>query len=135
MTHWYQKTIPEVIEQLDSDSAQGLTNAQVALRIDQHGPNELIEMGGRGPWRILWEQLSGAMVLMLMIAAVVSVVLHEYTDAVVIIGIVVLNAALGFVQDYRAERALAALKRLAVPVVRVRRQGAIQEINSRVGAR
>jgi Ca2+-transporting ATPase len=84
MTIWHQKTIPDVIEQLDSDSARGLTNDQVALRVAKHGPNELIEMGGRGPWRILWEQLSGAMVVMLIVAAGVSAVLHEYTDAVVI---------------------------------------------------
>ena len=131
MTDWHRRTRANAIEQLDSDAARGLTNDQVALRHAEHGPNELVEMGGRGPWRILWEQLSGAMVLMLIVAAGVSAFLHEYTDAVVILAIVVLNAALGLVQDYRAEKALAALKKLAVPIVRVRRDGVVLEISAR----
>ena len=131
MTDWHRKTFTSAIEQLDSDAARGLSNGQVALRYAEHGPNELVETGGRGPWRILWEQISGAMVLMLIVAAGVSGFLHEYTDTVVILGIVVLNAALGFVQDYRAEKALAALKKLAVPIVRVRREGVVREISAR----
>jgi len=71
------------------------------------------------------------MVLLLIVAAAVSFFLHEYTDATVIMAIIVLNAALGFAQDYRAERALAALKKLAVPVVRVRRDGVVREISAR----
>ncbi len=130
MTVWHQESIASAIKQLDSNVARGLTSNQVASRRAKHGTNELVELGGRGPWRILWEQLSGAMVLMLIVAAGVSAVLHEYTDAAVIIGIVVLNAVLGFVQDYRAERALAALKKLALPTVRVRRGNAVEEISA-----
>jgi Ca2+-transporting ATPase len=128
---WHRKTVADAIEQLDSDAARGLVNDLVASRQAEHGPNELVETGGRGPWRILWEQLSGAMVLMLIVAAGVSAFLHEYTDAVVILAIVVLNAALGLVQDYRAEKALAALKKFAVPIVRVRRDGVVREISAR----
>jgi Ca2+-transporting ATPase len=73
------------------------------------GPNELIETGGRGPWAILWEQLSGPMVLLLFFAAGVSVFLDEVADAFVILAIVVINAILGFFQEYRAEKAMAAL--------------------------
>lgn len=131
MTEWHRKTRTDAIEQLDSDAARGLTNDQIPLRQAEHGPNELVEMSGRGLWRILWEQLSGAMVVMLIVAAGVSAFLHEYTDAIVILAIVVLNAALGLVQDYRAEKAMAALKKLAVPIVRVRREGVVQEISAR----
>ena len=131
MADWHRKPFANAIEQLDSDAARGLANDLVASRQAEHGFNELVEMGGRQPWRILWEQLSGAMVLMLIVAAGVSAFLHEYTDAVVILAIVVLNAALGFVQDYRAEKALAALKKFAVPIVRVRRDGVVQEISAR----
>jgi Ca2+-transporting ATPase len=128
---WYRKTIADAVEQLDSDASRGLTEDQASLRHAEHGPNELVETGGRGPWRILWEQFSGAMVLLLIVAAGVSAFLHETTDAVVILAIVVLNAALGFIQDYRAEKALAALKKLAVPIVRVRRAGVVREISAR----
>ncbi len=131
MTDWHRKTSADAVEQLDSDSVRGLAADQVASRYAKYGPNELVDAGGRPPGRILWEQLSGAMVLLLIVAAAVSALLHETTDAVVILAIVFLNAVLGFVQDYRAERALAALKKLAVPVVRVRREGVVREISAR----
>ena len=131
MIDWHRLTPEEVAQQLKSDLTQGLTAEQVAAIRAEHGSNELVETAGRGPWRILWEQLSGAMVVLLIVAALVSLFLHEYTDAVVVMAIVVLNAALGFVQDYRAEKALAALKKLAVPVVRVRRAGVVQEVSAR----
>lgn len=131
MTNWHTSTIASVLEQHQSDAAQGLTEEQVELRRAEHGFNELVATGGRGAGRILWEQLSGAMVILLVVAAVVSALLHEYTDAIVIVAIVALNAALGFVQDYRAEKALAALKKLAVPIVRVRREGVVREISAR----
>ena len=131
MTDWHRETLATVIKELDSGVGLGLADDQVASRYAEYGPNELVETGGRGPWRILWEQLSGAMVVMLIVAASVSAFLHEYTDAVVILAIVVLNAALGFAQDYRAEKAMAALKKLAVPIVRVRREGVVREISAR----
>ncbi|REK09094.1 MAG: cation-translocating P-type ATPase [Planctomycetota bacterium] len=131
MKAWHRQTVADAACELDTDAAKGLASDEVALRHETYGPNELVETGGRGGWRILWEQLSGAMVLLLMVAAAVSLFLQEYTDAVVIMTIVVLNAALGFAQDYRAERALAALKKLAVPIVRVRRDGAVREISAR----
>ena len=131
VTHWHSETFAAVLRELGSDATVGLADSDIPTRRSQHGLNELVETGGRGLWRILWEQLSGAMVVMLIVAAGVSVALREYTDAVVIFTIVVLNAALGLFQDYRAERALAALKKLAVPVVRVRRDGVVREISAR----
>ncbi len=131
MTNWHQRAGSDILSQLGSHVESGLAGDQVEGRRDQYGPNELVETGGRGPWRILWEQLSGAMVVLLFVAAGVSAFLHEYTDASVIMAIVALNAALGFAQDYRAEKALAALKKLAVPIVRVRRDGVFQEISAR----
>jgi Ca2+-transporting ATPase len=131
MKNWHEKTIPETLGELGSDTSNGLSDRSAESRLAKYGPNELIESGGRRPWSILWEQLSGAMVLMLIVAAAVSAILHEYTDALVIVAIVLINATLGFVQDYRAERALAALKKLSVPVVRVRRNGVVIEISAR----
>ena len=76
----------------------------------RYGLNEIVETGGRGSLRILWDQLTGAMVILLIVAATVSIYLREFTDAGVISAIIVLNALLGFIQDYRAERALAACR-------------------------
>ena len=131
MKNWHGSTISDTVKKLETDATNGLTNDEVASRLETYGLNELVESSGRGPWKILWEQLSGAMVLLLIVAAVVSLFLHEYTDAIVIMAIVVLNAVLGFAQDYRAEKALAALKKLAVPLVRVRRNGVVQEMSAR----
>ena len=96
-------------------------------RLEEYGPNELVDRGIKSPWKILWEQLTGIMVVILIISAVISIFLHEYMDAIVILIIVVLNAILGFTQEYQAEQAMAALKKMAVPQVRTRRNGKVSE--------
>jgi len=128
---WHERDTQVVLQEIGVDPRTGLDAAQLRRRRLAHGPNELIETGGRGPWRILLEQLSGAMVVLLIVAGVVSAYLGEQIDAIAILAIILLNAALGFVQDYRAERALAALKKLAAPVVRVRRDGVVRELSAR----
>ena len=83
----------------------------------------LLETPGKTRLHIVWEQLTSVMVLVLIAAGVISLLLGEVIDALAIAAIVMLNAALGFQQEYRAERAMAALKQLAVPLVKVRRDG------------
>jgi Ca2+-transporting ATPase len=85
----------------------------------------------RNPWRILATQFIEVMVVVLIVAAAISLLVGDLKDAIVILIIVVLNATLGFGQEYRAERALAALKKLAVPTVKVRRDGQMREISAR----
>src|SRR5512143_1597506 len=130
MTEWHTLETQEAVRQIRSDLENGLTAAEAARRLAEYGPNELVERAGKSPWAILWEQFTGIMVVMLIISAVVSVILGETIDAIVIMIIVVLNAVLGFVQEYRAEQAMAALKRMAVPHVRVRRDGHLQEVTA-----
>ncbi len=130
MAKWYQLSSDEAARQLGVDLARGLDTPEVEQRLRQVGLNELVERGPKSPWQILLEQFTNLMVIILIIAGVVSAFLGEYTDAVVIAAIVVLNALLGFTQEYRAEQAMAALKKLAVPNVRVRRDGRIQEITA-----
>jgi P-type Ca2+ transporter type 2C len=101
----------------------GLSSPQAAERLTRAGPNVLLETPGKSRWRIAWEQLTAIMVLVLIAAGVISLLLGEVIDALAIATIVLLNATLGFQQDYRAERAIAALRRLTVPLVRVRRDG------------
>lgn len=127
MTDWHYADVESCLNKL-SASADGLNSREVSARKAEFGPNELVERGQRTAWRILVEQLTGAMVILLFGAAAVSLMLQEYIDATAIVTIIVLNAILGFVQDYRAEKALAALKKLAVPTVRVRRNGDVMEV-------
>lgn len=133
MTHriWHTSSIADVVQALDVDLSNGLSDAEAANRRSQYGPNELQERGGISPIRLLWAQFTNNMVLILIAAAVVSGFLGKVTETAAIAAIVVLFALLGFVQEYRAERAMAALKRLTVPVVRARRNGELRELSAK----
>jgi Ca2+-transporting ATPase len=127
---WHQLTTDVVLSRIESRT-EGLRPDEAQARLAAHGPNALIERGAKSPLAILKDQFVSVMVLLLIGAGVVSVVLGEYIDAVVILAIVILNAVLGFFQEYRAERAMQALKSLAVPTVRVRRGGHVVELSAR----
>ncbi len=129
--HLYQQETAAALRELGVEAARGLDDAQVAARLAQHGPNELIDRGAKSPWRILWEQFSATMVLILVGAGLISVFLGKANESISIFAIVVLFGLLGFVQEYRAEKAMAALKQMSVPTVRVRRNGAVREISAR----
>ncbi|MDO9301131.1 MAG: HAD-IC family P-type ATPase, partial [Anaerolineales bacterium] len=128
MTNWHTTEIPQILAELDSSSEIGLTSAQAKERIAQYGANELIERGGRKPLQILWEQLTATMVLILIAAAVAAGLLGDTKNTIAILSIVALYALLGFSQEYRAEKAIAALKKMSVPNVRVLRDGKLQEL-------
>ncbi len=129
--NWYSQTIQQVCDTLQVTPKSGLSEAEIVNRLSKYGPNELIDHGLKSPWLILWEQLTAVMVVILILAAVVSALLGDYKDAIAIVAIVILNAILGFTQEYRAEKAMAALKKMAVPLVKVRRSGRVQEISAR----
>ncbi len=131
MTDWYRLSPSEVAAALKTDTTVGLTDQEASRRLMAAGPNEILDRGVRGPLLVLWDQLSGVMVVMLLVSALVSASLQHYGDSLAILAIVVLNTALGFSQEYRAERAIAALRRLAAPSVRVRRSARIREIPAR----
>ncbi len=128
---WYQQSVEQILNELESDAQDGLTAAEAASRLSQYGLNELVEKGTKNPWLILLDQLRDVMVIILIIAAIVSGFLGEFNDVIVILAIVILNAVIGFSQEYRAEQAIAALKKLAVPTVKVRRDGQLAEISAR----
>ncbi len=130
MSEWYQLETSEVIENLQTDPRDGLTDEEARLRLEKYGPNELVEKGSKSPWLIIWDQMKELMVVVLLVAAVFSLLLGEYSDAIIILAIVILNAAIGFSQEYRAEQAIAALKKLSVPNVHVRRSGRTEEISA-----
>ena len=121
---WWAKDAVEIAAELETDQARGLTASEVARRQQRHGPNELEEEPTPPPWRIFLLQFANTMIVVLLVAAVVMVVIGEPTDAIVIGVIVVLNALIGFFQEYRAEQAMAALRTMAAPTARVVRDGA-----------
>ncbi|MBL7163029.1 MAG: cation-translocating P-type ATPase [Anaerolineales bacterium] len=125
---WHTQTIEQTCDTLQVTPESGLSETKITNRRSEFGPNELIEHGLRSPWHILFDQFREAMVVVLIIAAIISVILSDWKDAVAIVVIVVLNAALGFIQEYRAEKTMAALKQMAAPVVKVRRAGRIVQI-------
>jgi Ca2+-transporting ATPase len=132
VSSWHTKTAEEAVRELRTDEASGLSSEEAARRLAEHGPNALVERGGRPAWRILWEQLTSVLVVLLIVAAAVSVFLGDVTDAAAILAIVVLNTLLGFRQEYRAEKSMAALRRMAAPSSRVKRDGLIREVPSRL---
>jgi P-type Ca2+ transporter type 2C len=127
---WHTSEVEEVMRVLGTQAASGLSDEEAARRLAEHGPNELKDRGTRSPWMILWEQFTSIMIVILIVAAIVSALLGDYEDSIAIAAIVVLNAALGYAQEHRAERAMAALKRLSAPSVRARREGHVREISA-----
>src|ERR1041384_360563 len=128
---WHQLSPAAVLRELNSAPVGGRSESEATRRLGECGRNELVGAGVRSPWLILWEQLTALMVVILIIAAIFSVLLGDYKDAIAIGAIVVLNAILGFSQEYRAEKAMAALKKLSVPTVKVRRDGEVSEISAK----
>ncbi len=131
MTEWHKQSVIQTLAALNTKLEQGLSEEEARLLLNQYGANELVEQAGKSPWKMLAAQFTETMVVILIIAAVVSGLLGKTTETIAILAIVLMFAILGFVQEYRAERAMAALKKLAVPKVRVRRAGQVQEIPAR----
>ena len=125
---WHHMDATAVIQQLQTSRESGLSQSEVERRLAQYGLNELVERGVKSPWKILVEQFTSAMVLILIVAAVISMLVGDLKDAIAILAIVVLFGVLGFTQEYRAEQAMTALRKMAVPNVRVRRDGEVHEL-------
>jgi len=130
VTGWHHLSVEEVLRQVAGE-ARGLTSQEAEGRLAQHGPNELVQTGIKSPWRILLEQFTSILIIILIIAAIVSGILGDYVEAIAIMAIVFLNGLLGFRQEYRAEKTMAALRQLAAPLVRVRREGQVREVPAR----
>jgi Ca2+-transporting ATPase len=131
MTNWWHLDIEAVVQKLGTDGKAGLSSAAAAEKLETVGPNELQEKKGRGPLAIFLDQFKSLMIGVLIAAALVSGFLKEWVDALAILAIVILNAILGLVQEYRAEKSLAALKRLSAPSSKVIRDGSVRIIPAR----
>jgi len=127
MTAWHAMSTDEVLKTLET-GPEGLSEEEAKRRLEEYGPNKLIEKGGVSALEILLNQFKDLFVIMLLIAIVISVIIGETTDAITICAIVVLNAIVGFVQEYRSEKAIEAMKKLTAPEARVIRDGKIKII-------
>jgi P-type Ca2+ transporter type 2C len=139
---WHSLEPKLALQQLSTSADTGLTIEEVQQRLQKYGPNELEEFGGRSSWEILVDQFKNIMLLMLIAVALISGLLDliswqsgelkpgevPFKDTIAILAIVILNGILGYVQESRAEQALAALKKLSSPNVRVIRNGTQMEI-------
>ena len=130
MSEFYNRTVAETLTELDVDPHQGLADAEVTRRRATHGTNTLPTSSGESWIKILAAQFTELMVVVLLVAALISLLLGDVKDVIVILAIVVLNALLGFYQEYKAEQSLAALGAMQVPQVRVRRGGHVHQISA-----
>jgi len=128
--NWHNLEASEAIASLNS-TILGLSREEAQRRLAQFGPNELVKKGKISAWAIFLEQFKSFLIIILLIAVVLSAVLGEVIDATLIAVIVFFACGLGFIQEYRAERAMEALKRMAAPTASVLRDGKETEIPSR----
>jgi P-type Ca2+ transporter type 2C len=139
---WHSLEVDKALDLLDSNADSGLTPQEIEQRLQKYGPNELEETAGRSAWEILLDQFKNIMLLMLIGVALISGILDllalragdlkpgevPFKDTIAILAIVILNGILGYVQESRAEKALAALKKMTSPLVRVIREARLVEI-------
>lgn len=122
-------SIGETLKALKT-SKDGLSNNERTVRLKEYGRNELEEKGGRTPLKIILDQILSTMVVLLIVAGAVAGFLGDDKEMFAIFAIVILFVILGFVQEYRAEKAMQSLKKLSTPRVRVRVEGTQQEISA-----
>src|SRR3990167_6373426 len=117
------KPIEELVGSLQTQLDRGLTQQAAQERLGKFGANELTERPRPGFFSLLWDQFNNYLVIILIVAALISLALGEWVDSIAIMCIVVLNAVVGVIQESKAEQALAALKKMAAPNAQVIRDG------------
>lgn len=126
---WYQISSKEVFQKLQT-SEKGLTSEEVKKRLEKFGPNKLAEEKDINKFKIFIHQFASPLIYILIIAGIVTILLKEYIDAGVIFAAVIINAIIGYFQEYKAEQSVRALKKMLVPKAKVLRDGVEREINS-----
>ncbi len=130
MSEFYKLSVEQTLAELESKIESGLDDQEVSKRQEKYGLNVLPTDEGTNWVQLILGQFTDLMVIILIIAAIISFFLGDAKDVIVILAIVILNAVLGVYQEFRAERALAALNALQVPLVRVRRKGEIRQVSA-----
>lgn len=127
---WHTLSAEETAQKLKTTTEGGLSHDEAGKRYAQYGANALNETQSRSPWHMLLDQFSEFMILVLIAAAIISGIIGDTEDTIAIIVIITLNAVIGFIQEYRAQRSMAALKRMSESTVQVMREDSIHTINA-----
>lgn len=126
---WYQFEEKEVLKRLETFE-EGLSNSEAQRRLETHGPNKLPEAEAISRLKIVLHQFTSPLIYILIVAAIVTTFLGEYIDTGVIVAVLILNAIIGYFQEYKAETSVRALQSMVVPRAKVIRDGKEQEIPS-----
>jgi Ca2+-transporting ATPase len=127
---WFSKSEKDVLKDLNVDPSTGLTSGEANARLDKYGMNKLKGKPKKSFASLFLSQLKDMLIYVLLAAAVITIFIGEYVDAIIILLVVILNAVIGVVQEYKAEKAVEALQQMTTPKSLVRRDGEIKEINS-----
>ena len=127
---WFSKPQEEVLKEFDVDPATGLSTEEAERRLEQYGRNKLEGKAKKGILALFLGQLKDMLIYVLLAAAGITFVIGEYVDGLIILLVVILNAIIGVVQEYKAEKAIEALQQMTTPRALVRRDGEVKEINS-----
>ncbi|KAG6553240.1 hypothetical protein Mapa_004974 [Marchantia paleacea] len=129
-TEWHAQSVEQVTQLLETDVERGLKEGVVLQLQKQFGPNELKGQRGVNPWKVMLGQLTNGLTVILLVAAVVSFAVQDHAEGGVLAFVIIFNASVGFVQEYRAEKTMDALRRMASPTAKVIRDGGLDRIPS-----
>ena len=127
---WFNKSSEEIIKELSSNVINGLSSADAKLILEKNGPNKLQGKKKKSTFQLFLSQINDAMIYILLVAAVISAIVGEISDAIIILIVIFVNAIIGVIQESKAEKALEALKSMSTPTALVKRDGSIIEIPS-----
>lgn len=127
---WHNKTPNDIIMELKTDVTKGLSSSEAKARLEKYGPNKLQEKKKKSLFQLFFAQINDVMIYILIFAAILSAVVGEVSDALIIALVILINAIIGLVQESKAEKALESLKQLSTPKAIVKRDGELKEINS-----
>ncbi len=127
---WFTKTNEEVLKELNVDISTGLSEEEALSRLEKNGPNKLNEEKKKSVLKMFLHHLNDWLIYVLFAAVIITVLLSEYIDAVIILAVIIINAALGVLQEVKAGKAIEALQKMSSPKTLVRRGGQVKEIES-----
>ncbi len=129
--NWFSQNAEQVLQELNVDPKQGLSDAEIQSRLEKYGENKLKGKKKKSLAALFFAQLKDMLIYVLLGAAVITLLIGEYADAIIILLVVLLNAVIGVFQEFKAEKAIEALQKMTTPRALVRRNGAVVEIDSK----